>query len=98
MSTDQLTKDQEVAKYRAALERIANFDCHPYVEADPGAIAEQTECADCKRCAERNWPPSHLCDKHYRSLICERESKQHHKEMCVKYEMKDIAREALRNE
>lgn len=94
MSTEHPASKEQV--YREALERIVAYELHPFVPPDPAAVAEQSVCVDCKRCAERGWPPSHLCDKHYRALVCDREKSQHHAELCVKYELRDIAREALR--
>lgn len=83
-------------KYRAALQAIVDFELHPHAESDPAAIKESDECAECKKAEERRWPPSGLCNDHYGKIVSERERRQAHLDVLVKYQLRDIAKEALR--
>jgi hypothetical protein len=90
----------EVERLRAGLQSIAEFNCHPYIECDPKAVAESDACPECQeaRKPERRWPPSGHCDTHYRTVLVARDQKQAHEELTVKYRMKDIAVAVLRGE
>lgn len=57
----------EVRALRAALRQI--IDSSPeYRPTPPDLIAAIEACADCADCRKRNWPPSRLCDSHYRAV------------------------------
>jgi hypothetical protein len=90
------SKDAEIERLREGLQRIAKFNCHPVVDANEKAWQESQVCPECKRARDGRY--GNFCDTHYRSVILDREKRQEHAEVCVKYEMKDIAVAVLRGE
>lgn len=78
-----------IERVRAAL--VAIVEHQP--EMRSGATAE--DCKDCDAAQERRWPPSGLCDEHYRRLSNETKLNQH-AEAAQHWSMRGIARDALK--
>lgn len=53
------------------------------------------DCKDCKEVRERRWPPSGLCDTHYRELS-RIEGKNRHEQEVQHWALRTIARDAIR--
>jgi hypothetical protein len=85
--------NDEVARLRAALQDI--IDHRPSTEGLPdGWEAEVRACPECQRAEARNWPPSGLCDRHYRDVMV-RDDRDRSARAYQHVEMRDIARAAL---
>lgn len=92
--------EQRVKALEEALTEIRDYD--PYnnpnaqlVEKYSAAIKETESCLDCKRARENRWPPSGLCNIHYRTVTRAREAIDSVFDHNQKYEPQNIARRAL---
>ncbi len=87
--------EDRIAELEAALKQIRDHDFERV--PDETFAQDIEECPDCARCRQREWPPSRLCDEHYRRMSrrgdieSRRRCEQH-------YAMREIAREALREQ
>lgn len=79
----------EIERLRAALEAIANYE----VEQDWAPVSND-DCAACARCRDRRWPPSMLCDAHFR-LLARRDDANAAKRAGQHYALRRIAQAAL---
>lgn len=89
---DQPESDAEVL--RAALQAIVDYE-RPFHSPTDEERAESQACEECERARQREWPPSRVCDKHYRILISKYQRANEIEVDSTGWKMKDIARAAL---
>lgn len=80
---------EPTAGLRVALEQIVAFEPE-WIDA----IIDNADCSDCAEVAARRWPPSGLCETHYRVLSNAERANQDRRNR-MGYDLKDIARAAL---
>lgn len=83
---------EQVERLREALSEIVAYE----TEHDYTPISNEG-CEECRRCREREWPPSRLCDNHFRDLAA-REHRNRMTDEAQHLRLRDIARAALTEE
>ena len=98
-NVEELVK--RVSKLEKALNEIVNYNAYSHPDEDltqqyNDAVKESNECTACQYAKEVKWPPSGLCNKHYRviSHLEDRISEMYNNKQI--FEPIEIARKALK--
>ena len=83
-----------------ALREICDYDSyeHPdesFIALRDAAIKESTECTACQHAKTSKWPPSGLCNEHYRTVTRAEDKVKQMFEYKQTWEPREIARRAL---
>ena len=89
-----------VARLEEALREICDYDSykHPdesFIALRDAAIKESTECTACQHAKTSKWPPSGLCNEHYRTVTRAEDKVKQMFEYKQTWEPREIARRAL---
>ena len=62
-----------VARLEDALKKVRDYDCYKHPDDDiiairEAAIKESENCTACQHAKKAKWPPSGLCNEHYRTV------------------------------
>lgn len=79
----------EIIRLREALQKIVDYQPPHHTWNGSG------ECSDCRESRDRQWPPSGLCDIHYREKS-KVDDKNIHEYSFQHWTLRDIAKDALR--
>ena len=97
---DYATLLARVARLEEALREICDYDSykHPdesFIALRDAAIKESTECTACQHAKTSKWPPSGLCNEHYRTVTRAEDKVKQMFEYKQTWEPREIARRAL---
>lgn len=89
-----------VARLEEALREICDYDSykHPdesFIALRDAAIKESNECTACQYAKTAKWPPSGLCNEHYRTVTRAEDKVKQMFEYKQTWEPREIARRAL---
>ena len=62
-----------VARLEEALRKVRDYDCYKHPDDDiiairEAALKESENCTACQHAKKAKWPPSGLCNEHYRTV------------------------------
>ena len=65
--------EQRVKALEEALVKVRDYNCYKHPDADiiaihESAIKESENCTACQHAKKAKWPPSGLCQEHYRTV------------------------------
>ena len=83
-----------------ALVKVRDYDCYKHPDADiiaisEAAIKESENCTACQHAKKAKWPPSGLCQEHYRTVTRAQERVSQMFSYKQTWEPCEIARRAL---